>query len=54
MDVVSVTDGKNLGKVCDLAFYFPECRIKGIYVTGCKGFRFSKADVFTQLIDSAT
>ncbi len=51
MDVVSVTDGKNLGKVCDLAFYFPECRIKGIYVTGCKGFRFSKADVFIPVSD---
>lgn len=46
MDVVSVVDGKNLGKVCDLAFYFPEGQIKGIFVTGCKGFKFSKSDVF--------
>ena len=46
MDVVSVVDGKNLGRVCDLAFYFPECRLKGIFVTGSRGFKFSKSDVF--------
>lgn len=46
MDVVSVSDGKNLGRVCDLAFYFPEGTIKGFYVTGSKGFKFTKSDVF--------
>lgn len=51
MDVVSIVDGKNLGKVCDLAFYFPESQIKGIYVTGCKGFKFTKSDVFIPICD---
>ena len=46
MDVVSVTDGKNLGKVCDIAFFFPEGHIKGIFVTGSKGFHFTKSDEF--------
>lgn len=46
MDVVSVTDGKNLGKVCDVAFYFPEGQIKGIFVTGSKGFHLTKTDEF--------
>ena len=51
MDVVSVTDGKNLGKVCDLAFFFPENRLKGFFVTGSRGFKFSKADVFIPIAD---
>lgn len=51
MDVVSVADGKNLGKVCDLAFYFPEGKIKGFYVTGSKGFRFTKSDTFIPICD---
>ncbi len=51
MDVVSVSDGKNLGRVCDLAFYFPEGKIKGFYVTGSKGFRLTKSDVFIPLGD---
>lgn len=51
MDAVSVTDGKNLGKVCDLAFFFPENKIKGIFVAGCKGFRFSKSDIFIPVSD---
>lgn len=51
MDVVSVTDGKNLGRVCDMAFYFPEGKIKGFYVTGCKGFKFTKSDVFIPVCD---
>ena len=46
MDVVSVTDGKNLGKVCDLSFLFPENKLKGLFVTGCKGFKFTKSDIF--------
>lgn len=51
MDVVSITDGKNLGRVCDMAFLFPEGKIKGFYVTGSKGFRFTKSDVFIPLAD---
>ncbi len=46
MDVVSVTDGRNMGRVCDITFTFPECRIKGITVTGCKGFKFTRDDVY--------
>ncbi len=51
MDVVSVSDGKNLGRVCDMAFYFPEGKIKGFYVTGSKGFKFTKSDVFIPVCD---
>lgn len=49
MDVVSVTDGKNLGRVCDVALYFPEGRIKGFFVTGCKGFKWGKSDEFVPI-----
>lgn len=51
MDVISVTDGKNLGKVSDVSFLFPENKIKGIIVPGCKGFKFSRADVFIPVGD---
>ncbi len=46
MDVVSVNDGKNLGKVSDVAFFYPEGQIKGVFVTGCKGFHLTKSDFF--------
>ena len=49
MEVVSVSDGKNLGKVFDLSFDFPEGRIKGFFVTGCKGFKLTKSDEFIPL-----
>lgn len=51
MDVVSVSDGKNLGRVCDMAFFFPEGKIKGFFVTGSKGFKFTKSDVFIPFAD---
>lgn len=51
MDVVSVSDGKNLGRVCDMAFFFPEGKIKGFFVTGSKGFKFTKSDVFIPISD---
>ena len=51
MDVVSLTDGKNLGKVCDLAFFFPENRLKGFFVTGSRGFKFSKSDIFIPIAE---
>ena len=38
-DVISVADGKNLGKVCDISVSFPEYNWLGITVTGCKGFK---------------
>ncbi len=45
-DVINLTDGKNMGKVCDLTFTFPENNVTGFTVTGCKGFKFSKQEVF--------
>ena len=44
LDVVSITDGKHLGKVCDVNFLWPENKITGFVVTGCKGFKFTKQD----------
>ena len=38
-DVISVNDGKNLGKVCDISLSFPECNWLGITVPGCRGFK---------------
>ncbi len=45
-DVINLNDGKNMGKVCDLSFTFPENNVLGFTVTGCKGFKFSKQEVF--------
>ncbi len=45
-DVINLNDGKNMGKVCDLSFTFPENDVLGFTVTGCKGFRFSRQEVF--------
>lgn len=45
-DVINLTDGKNLGRVCDITFTFPENNVCGFTVTGCKGFRFSKQEMF--------
>ena len=45
-DVINLNDGKNMGKVCDLSFTFPENNVLGFTVTGCKGFKFSRQDVF--------
>ncbi|MGN0814369.1 MAG: PRC-barrel domain-containing protein [Candidatus Coproplasma sp.] len=46
LDVICVTDGKNLGKVCDVIFLWKENSIKGFTLTGGKGFRFTKQEVF--------
>lgn len=51
MDVVSVSDGKNLGRVCDAVFHFPENKLKGFFVTGGKGFRLTKSDIFIPVSD---
>ena len=46
-DVISVSDGKNLGKVCDITVSFPECNWLGITVPGCKGFKLTnKRELF--------
>lgn len=51
LDVVSVTDGKNLGKLCDISFTLPDGKIIGFFATGCKGFKLTKTDVFIPLSD---
>lgn len=45
-DVININDGKNLGRVCDLTFTFPESDVLGFTVTGSKGFKFTKQEVF--------
>ena len=45
-DVININDGRNMGKVCDLSFTIPENNVLGFTVTGSKGFRFSKQEVF--------
>ena len=49
MDVVSVSDGRNLGRVCDAVFEFPEGRVRGFTVTGGKGFRLTRQEQFIPL-----
>lgn len=47
--VVNVTDGKNLGRTCDIIFSFPEAHVFGIVVPG-KRFRiFKNNDLFIPL-----
>lgn len=48
-EVINVADGKHLGKVCDITFSFPEGKVAGFTVTGCKGFRLSKPELFLPL-----
>lgn len=45
-DVINLTDGAHLGKVCNLTFTFPENKVTGFTVTGCRGFKFSKQEIF--------
>ena len=45
-DVINLNDGKNMGKVCDISFSFPENCVLGFTVTGCNRFKFSKQEVF--------
>ena len=46
-DVISVNDGKNLGKVSDISVSFPECNWLGLTVPGCKGFKLTnKREMF--------
>ena len=48
-DVINLIDGKHMGKVCDISFCFPKGDVLGFTVTGCKGFRFSKQEIFLPL-----
>lgn len=48
--VINVVDGKNLGRVCDIVFTFPEGRVFGIVVPGSCGFHlFHRNDIFISL-----
>ena len=48
-EVINLIDGKHLGKVCDISLTFPKGEVLGFTVTGCKGFRFSKQEIFLPL-----
>ncbi len=48
--VINIVDGKNLGRVCDIVFTFPEGRVFGIVVPGSCGFHlFHRNDIFISL-----
>ena len=47
--VVNLCDGKQLGRVCDVVFTFPEGKVQGIVVPGGRGLRWGKADLFIDL-----
>lgn len=51
LDVISISDGKNLGRLCDVTFTLPEGKIKGFTATGCKGFKLGKTEIFIPIPD---
>ena len=51
MEVICLNDGKNLGRIYDAEFTMPDGKIKGFYLTGCKGFKLTKSDVYIRLSD---
>lgn len=48
-EAVNLLDGKRLGRVTDVVFTWPECRVLGIVVPGNKGFHWGKADLFIDM-----
>lgn len=49
-EVVNLCDGKRLGRVIDMVFSYPENRIIGIVVPGCRGFYlFRGNDIFVDI-----
>ena len=46
LQVICINDGKNLGRVCDVLFLYPENKIKGFSVTGGRGFRIAREEQF--------
>ena len=49
-DVINISDGRNLGRPCDVVFTYPECRVCGIVVPGKRGFcPFRKNDLFVSV-----
>ncbi len=53
LQVVSLNDGKNLGRVCDVLIIYPENCVKGFYVTGGRGFKFMRDEQFVPWGDIA-
>lgn len=51
MEVICLNDGKNLGRIYDAEFTMPDGKIKGFYLTGCKGFKLTKSDVYVKFSD---
>lgn len=48
-ETVNLTDGKQLGRVSDVVFTYPEGKVQGIVVPGSKGFRWGRAELFIDL-----
>ena len=48
-EVVNTADGKRLGKICDMAFCYPENKILGFIVPGNRSFGTKKTDFFIDL-----
>lgn len=48
-EAVNLTDGKQLGKISDVVFTYPEGRVQGIVVPGRKGFRWGRAELYIDL-----
>ena len=48
-EVVNSTDGKKLGRVCDMVFCYPENRILGIVVPGSRAFGLKREEYFIDL-----
>lgn len=50
-EVINVSNGVHLGKVCDLTFSQPENKVLGFTVTGGKGLCLTKRDLFIPMCD---
>ena len=48
-ETVNLSDGKRLGKVCDIVFTYPEGKVLGIVVPGSTGFHWGKSRLFIDL-----
>ena len=48
-EVINSTDGKKLGRVCDMVFCYPENRILGIVVPGSRAFGLKREEYFIDL-----
>ena len=48
-EVINTSDGRKLGKICDMVFCYPENKILGFIVPGNRGFGSKKTDFFIDL-----